>query len=87
MVEQVSVAQGHIYFVIQPFTPQYNALFHKEMRQQTKAFLSAIADNESVFFIDMSEDRDFEPEDYSDAHHLNFRGARKLLRKLEWLQL
>lgn len=57
------------------------------MRQETQAFLATIADGESSFFIDLSEDEGFTPEDYRDAHHLNFNGAQKLYRKLEWLQL
>lgn len=87
IVEQVKQVQGRIYFVIQPFTPLYNEIFHPAMRQETKDFLATIADGESSFCIDLSEDTDFAPEDYSDAHHLNFTGAQKLYRKLAWLQL
>lgn len=87
MVELVRQSQGHIYFVIQPFTQRYNDYFHPQMRQETKDFLASIADEQSAFCIDMSEDPDFGPEDFSDAHHLNFSGAKKLYHKLEWLKL
>ena len=87
IVERVKQEKGKIYFVIQPFTPLYNALFRAEMRQETRDFLATVADGESSFFIDLSEDGDFTVEDYSDSHHLNFNGAQKLYRKLEWLQL
>lgn len=87
MVNDVKQAGGHIYFVIQPFTKYYNAHFHPLMRKETKEFLASITDGESSFFIDMSEDPEFGPEDFSDAHHLNYTGATKLFHKLEWLKL
>ena len=87
MVNDVKQAGGHIYFVIQPFTQYYNAHFHPLMRKETKEFLASITDGESSFFIDMTEDPEFGPEDFSDAHHLNYTGATKLFHKLEWLKL
>ena len=87
IIDLVKQAQGRVNFVIQPFTPRYNSLFHADMRLETKAFISSIADGKTCFFIDMSEDADFCPEDYSDAHHLNFTGAQKLYDKLKWLGL
>ncbi|MDE4080990.1 MULTISPECIES: hypothetical protein [Enterobacter cloacae complex] len=87
IVEQVRQVQGHIYFIIQPFTRLYNALFHEKMRRETKEFLTSVTDGKNAFCIDLSEDNDFSPEDFSDAHHLNFTGAQKLCDKLKWLKL
>ncbi|WP_312211691.1 hypothetical protein [Pseudescherichia sp.] len=87
MTDFIREINGNIFFVIQPFLPLFNERYHKEMRDETLTFFDAISDGESTFFIDLSSDMDFTPEDFFDAHHMNFQGAQKLYHKLKWLKL
>lgn len=87
MAEFIKGINGNIFFVIQPFLPLFNERYHEKMQNETLEFFDEISDGESTFFIDLSSDKEFTPEDFFDAHHMNFKGAQKLYHKLKWLKL
>lgn len=87
MVDFVTSINGSVHFIIQPFTDLYNDNFHAKMKSETVESLQSIANGYSSFFVDLSHDKDFNREDFSDAHHLNIDGSQKLINKLFWLNL
>lgn len=70
-----------VYFIIPPLPKSYVENINELMKNKVYDFLSRL---ESDFFHvrDFSSDNDFDYCDFSDGHHLNIHGAKKLRSKL-----
>lgn len=70
-------------FLVPPFLPFYNIHYHHELKTETLDYIKSLIDNKATFLLDFSTDPDFTPEDFYDADHLNFTGAKKLCEKMQ----
>lgn len=82
IIKSIKLQKTKIYFIMPPYPHGYISNIDKNMLDDTIRFFKSWVDNESVYFIDYSNDEDFIRSDFLDGDHLNFNGARKFISKL-----
>lgn len=82
LVELAKSEKATLNFIVPPFLPLFNELYKKEIKHEALEYVrSFIGDNINV--VDLSENDNFSPEDFHDADHLNFNGAKKVFAILK----
>ena len=78
LIDLLNETDSKLTFIVMPFTDFYVENFDKNIKEETLSYIESITNNTSVFMKDLSTHKAFTPEDYYDADHLNFNGAKKL---------
>ncbi len=82
LVELVKSENASLYFIVPPFLPLFNELYKKEIKHAALEYVRSFIDD-NIHIVDLSEDDCFSPEDFHDADHLNFNGAKKVCAVLK----
>lgn len=78
LISLIKETNSRLNFIVMPFTDFYVENFDKNLKNETLEYIESITDGNHVFMTDLSTHKAFTPEDYYDADHLNFNGAKKL---------
>lgn len=78
LISLIKETNSTLNFIVMPFTDFYIENFDKNLKKETLDYIDSIADGKSVLMTDLSTHEAFTAEDYYDADHLNFNGAKKL---------
>lgn len=83
LIALIKETNSSLNFIVMPFTEFYVENFDKDLKNETLGYIKSITDGNHVFMTDLSKHKAFTPEDYYDADHLNFNGAKKLCNILK----
>lgn len=82
IIKSIKKQKAKIHFIIPPYPKLYMSNINKDMLSETIIFYKSIADNETIYFSDYSNESDFIQSDFLDGDHLNLNGAKKFISKL-----
>ena len=71
--------------IVMPFTEFYIENYEKNLKDETLAYLKSVTDDNNIFITDLNKLKTFAPEDFYDADHLNFNGAKKVCEMVKAL--